>query len=152
VSRRKTSTAANQLGLFTRPPIPAPAPIAVPSIPSLEERIKVRALKPRRKRGSPGPQDVETAARDEALDALEAARDALIIEARKVAHQLVRQRGRITSIEVFQALRAYGYDTQIDKYDPRWMGCVFRTDEWERIGFEPTGSHKRPVAIWKLAE
>ena len=59
----------------------------------------------------------------------------------------------MTSVEVFQALRAYGYDVALDSADSRWMGCVFRggTGEWIEIGAEKTGSHKRKVTIWRLA-
>jgi len=90
--------------------------------------------------------------RDDALDALEAARAALVAEAHKIAVTLARQRGRVTSVEVWHAMLAYGYEEQLKGYDPRWMGCIFRAGKgWERDGWESTGSHKRPVAIWKLA-
>jgi hypothetical protein len=56
----------------------------------------------------------------------------------------------VTSVEVFAEMRAQGYDTALDMVDPRWMGAVFREDIWTRSGFETTGSHRRPVAIWKL--
>lgn len=149
-----TTTNQQQLGLPLAPQapaVPAPAPIAVPATATVEDRLQARApLRPRRKKGSPGPQDIESAARDEALDRLEEAREALIAEAKKVARTLALQRGRITSVEVFQALRAFGYDEALDNADPRWMGCVFRGDGWKRVGWEATGSHKRPVAVWTL--
>lgn len=145
-------TDPNQMGLFDAPKPEAPTPIAVPAPPTVAERLAARPLKPRRKRGSPGPADMESAARDEVLDALDAARGALVAEARKIAHQLARQRGRITSVEVFQAMHAFGYEDQLKEVDARFMGCVFRTAEWRRVGWESTGSHKRPVAIWSLAD
>lgn len=139
-----------QTNLFGGAPVPPP-PIAVPVL-SVQQVLDARIIKPRRKRGAPGPADVESAARDEALDALEAARAALVKEAHKIAVQLARQRGRITSVEVWHALIAYGYEDQLKGYDPRWLGCVFRSGKgWARVGWESTGSHKRPVAIWKLA-
>lgn len=138
---------------FARPseaPSPPP-PIATPVF-GVQQVIAARPIKPRRKRGAPGPADVESAARDEALDALEAARAALVAEAHKIAVQLARQRGRVTSVEVWHAMIAYGYEDQLKGYDPRWMGCIFRAGKgWERAGWESTGSHKRPVAIWRLA-
>jgi len=138
-----------QTNLFGGPPVPPP-PIAVP-VPSVQQLLDARPIKPRRKRGAPGPADIETAARDEALEALDAARADLIAEARKIAHQLARQRGRVTSVEVFQAMYSYGYEDKLRAVDGRFMGCVFRTGEWVRVKWESTGSHKRPVAVWTLA-
>ena len=150
----RAPTLPGQLGIdFTQPPAPAipPAlpPIAVPARPTTDEVLAARTVKPRRRVGAPGPADVETARRDDVLDALEEVRQGLVREAKKIAVQLARQRGRVTSVEVWQAMLAYGYEEQLKGYDPRWMGCVFRTG-WVRDGYESTGSHKRPVAIWRL--
>jgi len=138
-----------QTSLFGAPPVPPP-PIAVPAPPTVAERLEARPLKPRRKRGSPGPADMESAARDEALDMLDAARSRLIAEARKIVRQLVQQRGRVTSVEVFQVMRSYGYDAEIDAVDSRWMGCVFKSCGLVEAGWENTGSHRRPVRIWAV--
>jgi hypothetical protein len=147
--RKNSKPLPGQTQLFGGAPVPPP-PIAVP-VPSVKQLLDARPLKPRRKRGVPGPADVESAARDEALDALEAVRAALVAEAHKIAVQLARQRGRVTSVEVWHAMIAYGYEEQLKGYDPRWLGCVFRAGKgWQRAGWEPTGSHKRPVAIWTL--
>jgi hypothetical protein len=108
--------------------------------------------KPTRKLGSPGPEQLETKGRDAALDVLADKRADLIEIARDVAIRLARRRHRVTSVEVFAALRAQGYDKSLDAADPRWMGVVFREPIWERQGFETTGSHRRPVAIWKLVD
>lgn len=109
-----------------------------------------RHPRPHRKRGSPGPAHLEQDARDDALDRLSETRGGLIEIARTIAIQLAQQRKRITSVEVFAQMRAHGYDDALDSVDPRWMGPVFNEDIWVREGWEPTGSHKRPVAIWRL--
>lgn len=109
-------------------------------------------LQPKRKLGSPGPKGVEEAARDSALDNLEAYRGALCEVGRETAIELAQQRGRVTSVEVFSEMRARGYDEAMDSVDPRWMGVVFREKIWRRRGWEQTGSHRRPVAIWELVD
>jgi hypothetical protein len=94
----------------------------------------------------------EAEARDAALDMLAAVRCELVMAAREAALQLAAANGRVTSTEVFAKLRAEGWGPKIAEADPRWMGVVFRTKAgWERIGWETTGSHKRPVAVWKRA-
>lgn len=119
-----------------------------PSKPSLS----ASALIPKRKRGSPGPQERETEGREEALDNLEKWRSALVEIGRNVAITLAQHRKRVTSVEVFAEMRAQGYDGALDACDPRWMGVVFREDIWQREGWETTGSHRRPVAIWSLRD
>lgn len=109
-------------------------------------------LQPKRKLGSPGPPGAEEAARDAALDNLEAYRGALCEVGRETAVELAQQRGRVTSVEVFSEMRARGYDEAMDAVDPRWMGVVFREKIWRRHGWEQTGSHRRPVAIWELVD
>lgn len=109
-------------------------------------------LTPQRKIGSPSGKIAEEAARDEALDNLAAYRGALCETGREVAVELCKQRGRITSVEVFAEMRARGYDEALNSADPRWMGVVFREEIWERQGWEQTGSHRRPVAIWRLVD
>lgn len=106
--------------------------------------------KPKRKRGSPGPDQLEAQARDAALDKLATYRAGLVDIARAIAISLAKKRRRITSVEVFAEMRAQGYDEALDAVDPRWMGAVFNEGIWKREGFETTGSHKRPVAIWSL--
>lgn len=109
-------------------------------------------LTPKRKLGSPGPPLNEAEARDTALDNLEAYRGALCEVGRETAVELAQQRGRVTSVEVFAEMRARGYDEAMDNVDPRWMGVVFRESIWKRRGWEQTGSHRRPVAIWELVD
>ena len=45
-------------------------------------------------------------------------------------------------------LREEGYGPELDRIDLRFMGAVFRKG-WRRVGWVPTGSHARPVAIWE---
>lgn len=115
-------------------------------------RRTLPGLTPKRKTGSPGPSDLEQAGRDQALDRLQQWRAGLVEVARDIAIRLARQRGRVTSVEVFAEMRAQGYDDALDAVDPRWMGAVFNEDIWSREGWETTGSHKRPVAIWSLRD
>lgn len=109
-------------------------------------------LTPTRKPGSPHGGVAEGAARDAALANLAAYRGGLCEVGREIAIELAQQRERITSIEVFAEMRARGYDTALDAVDPRWMGVVFKEPIWQRRGWEQTGSHKRPVAIWGLVD
>jgi len=109
-------------------------------------------LTPQRKIGSPGPPDIETAGRDAALDNLEAHRGSLCETGREIAIELTKLRGRITSVEVFSEMRARGYDEDLNAVDPRWIGVIFREKIWRRRGWEQTGSHRRPVAIWELED
>lgn len=115
-------------------------------------RRSLPGLAPQRQLGSPGPTDIETWKRDNALAQLEAYRSGLIEIARDIAIELARRRNRITSVEVFAEMRARGYHEAMDAVDPRWMGPVFREEIWERQGWEQTGSHRRPVAIWRLKD
>lgn len=109
-------------------------------------------VKPRRKLGSPGPAASEQEARDDALDQLKRWRSGLVEVGRDIAIRIAQQRKRVTSVEVFAEMRAQGYDDALDACDPRWMGAVFNEDIWQREGWEQTGSHKRPVAIWSLRD
>lgn len=133
-----TKPSPNQTSLF-----PPGSPGSGRSLPGLT---------PKRKQGSPGPERNETAARDHALDQLEKWRSGLVEIGREIAIQLARRRNRVTSVEVFAEMRAQGYDEALDAVDPRWMGAVFREEIWQREGWETTGSHRRPVAIWSLRD
>lgn len=85
--------------------------------------------------------------RDNALDRLEVSRSYLINLARDFAEKLELAKGRVTSSEVLFLLRSQ-VPEMVQNVDPRFMGAVFRKG-WERIGFEATGSHCRPVSIWR---
>lgn len=133
---------------MTTKPHPDQQPLFDPGDPVMKRQMP----KPRRKLGSPGPSGIEEEKRDHALDLLRRRRSALVAIGRDVAIEIARQRGRVTSVEVFAQMRAYGYDEEMDNCDPRWMGAVFNESIWEREGWEQTGSHKRPVAIWRLRD
>ena len=89
--------------------------------------------------------------RDQALDRLEATRADLLVAARAMAAAICAIKGRVTSVEVMAQLRLQGYGPELDAADTRWLGAVFWRGGWTRIGYEPTGSHGRPVAIWRRA-
>lgn len=87
-------------------------------------------------------------ARDTALDRLETTRADLIKVADKLAREIARRTGQVTSVDVFREMRGLGY--QLDGYDPRWMGAVFRAGKgWQRVGLRADGSHSRPVSVWR---
>ena len=121
-----------------------------PDSPAMRRTLP--GLTPKRKLGSPGPEGRETDAREAALDNLDRYRVGLVEIAREIAVRLAQRRSRITSVEVFAEMRAQGYDEALDAVDPRWMGAVFREEIWFREGWETTGSHRRPVAIWSLRD
>jgi hypothetical protein len=90
--------------------------------------------------------------RDVALDRLEATRAFLISIATLHAREIAQVTGSVTSSEVWSALASDPrVQTDLRKCDPRWLGAIFRAGKgWRRIGWEPTGSHGRPVARWAL--
>lgn len=95
--------------------------------------------------------DLEAAARDRALDLLEEHRAPMIEMAKMIAEWIAKKKGRVTSTDVICELRARGYGELLDSVDKRFLGAVFRAGKgWKRIGFESTGSHRRPVSIWRL--
>lgn len=92
------------------------------------------------------------AARDQVLDVLEEWRKCLVLEAKSRAVRLAKRNGSVTSVEVLDQLRADPeWSTAVDAVDPRFMGAVFRKG-WRRLGWEPAGSHARPVARWELKD
>lgn len=95
---------------------------------------------------------LHAAARDHALELFETHRSDLVLAAKAIAEQIAREKGRVTSPEIITILRRSELAARIDEVDRRFMGAVFRGPAWKRIGFESTGSHKRPVSIWRLAE
>lgn len=88
--------------------------------------------------------------RDSSLDRLEVTRSYLINLAKDFALRLFRAKGCVTSSEVLFLLRSE-VPEMLDGIDPRFMGAVFRNG-WVRIGYEPLGSHCRPVAVWRLKD
>jgi len=91
----------------------------------------------------------EYQARDEALGLLIKYRSELIELARATAHRLAYNHGYVTAPMVRSDLEARGIRVAGPGLDPRWLGGVFmRGSGWRRIGWEATGSHGRPVAMW----
>lgn len=95
--------------------------------------------------------DLQLVQRDHALDLLAAARADLIAEARDIAENIFMERGRVTSVEVLTAMGMGLGSERMTLVDRRFIGTVFRKG-WKRIGYEPSGSHKRPVSIWAKEE
>jgi hypothetical protein len=93
-------------------------------------------------------QQLEMLEREKVLDKLDRSYERVVRDAKIVAREIAKAKGRVTSVEVLAELRQRGYS---DLRDTRWLGCIFRRG-WRRIGWEPTGSHCRPVAIWTLRE
>jgi len=92
---------------------------------------------------------VERDERERILGALEGVRAELVEVGKRTAQQLSVW-GPVTSVAVFAAMRAAGYGHMMDQVDSRWAGCLFRRG-WRRVGYEPIGSHCRPVAMWERA-
>jgi hypothetical protein len=91
----------------------------------------------------------ETIARDKALDLLEDHRGSLIDAAKSIAVSLARKNGKVTSTEVLEEMRNSWLKDAVSSVDRRFMGAVFRAG-WERVGFTNSGSHRRPVSVWRL--
>lgn len=102
--------------------------------------VMAEALVPRKR--------TEREKRDDVLDALASCREQAVSLAREAAREIVRRHGTVTSPEVLALLRARGHGPLLDSIDRRFMGVVFNKG-WERAGWASTGSHARPVAVWK---
>jgi hypothetical protein len=89
----------------------------------------------------------ERAKKERALELLSAHREQRIIAARAIAKEIHDRQGAVTSPQVIAELRRRGFEP--DEEDKRFMGAVFRAG-WKRIGYEPSGSHCRPVSVWVL--
>lgn len=72
----------------------------------------------------------------------------LVLVAKEVAQELAHKNGAVSSTDVLDELRARNYD--VDAVEKRFMGAVFRKGFY-RDGYENTGSHHRPVSVWRLA-
>lgn len=90
----------------------------------------------------------EAEKRDRALAAIAKWRASAITLGTAAALHIMSAKGRVTSVEVVAQLRAQGHGAMLDSIDARWIGAVFRGGGWKRIGWEATGSHARPVAVW----
>lgn len=96
------------------------------------------------------PIEREIAERDAAIARIGAANAALVEVAKDTARRIADSHGTVTSTQVLAALREEGYGAVLDAVDRRFMGAVFWPGSgWERVGWSTTGSHGRPVAVWK---
>lgn len=88
--------------------------------------------------------------RDAALALLARTRQELIKAARISARRIYRYKGSVSSTDVFELMESNPYwAAKLAGVDRRFMGAVFgRSSGWVRVGWEMTGSHARPVAIW----
>jgi hypothetical protein len=104
----------------------------------------------------PLPPLTEAAARDAALDLLEATRLDLVMLAHDIALRIWHQKGEVTATQVWLELDKLaaqdpGLRCSLDSKDPRWMGAVFRTSRgWVHLRLEisGSGSHKRRNPVW----
>lgn len=84
--------------------------------------------------------------KDEALDALEQARWEYLIKARSVAHKLAKKKKEITINDVREVC------PPPPDVDPKVMGAVFKTKDWEPTGFHISKrAHSRMIRTWRLA-
>ena len=85
--------------------------------------------------------------KEKVLNTLEVVRAELIDQAKTIAEEIADIKGTVNSSEVVYEMRLRGIGA-VDLVDKRFMGAVFRKG-WERVGFSPTGSHSRPISIWR---
>jgi len=90
----------------------------------------------------------------EAMRLLEERRAWLVRKGRFVAWTIARERGTVTSADVFQAMvRSYYVDA--DGESPRWLGAVFARSAFEWTGEYRTrrdmerNVHERTTKIWR---
>ncbi len=78
------------------------------------------------------------------------ARALLIRDATEIMREILRERGRVTSTDVRARMVERGliHRERAFGLDPRWIGAVFIGAGLVRVGWEATGTHGRPVAIW----
>ena len=88
--------------------------------------------------------------RNAALDLLEKHRSELINAGKDAAHKIARFYGCVTSADVMEYLKTTEHKETIAKVDPRFLGAIFRSNTWRKIGYENKGSHARPISIWEL--
>jgi hypothetical protein len=92
----------------------------------------------------------ESRARLAALALFDQYRSTLVDAAHDIAIDLAKQQGKVTSPQVLAVLREHPKLGDVTKsVDRRFMGAVFNRKCWERIGWTSTGSHRRPVSVWR---
>ena len=83
--------------------------------------------------------------KEDALEALERARAEYLIQARACAYRLAKLKKVITINDVREVC------PPPSEVDPRVMGAVFNTEDWEPIGFHLSArAHGRMVRKWGL--
>lgn len=89
--------------------------------------------------------------RNTILKALQAERRVLVQAGREVARYLFQSYGKpVTAGDVYSFLESTegeAFLTLLRKHDKRWLGAVF-VYGWQKVGYEYSGSHCRPVALW----
>lgn len=92
------------------------------------------------------------AARDRTLDRHRSRHAGLIAAARVVALCICAERGRVTSPEVLERMRAQGWGDLLGAANGRWMGSVLNPlNGFERTGeWLPIGSKGRHVPCWRV--
>jgi hypothetical protein len=76
----------------------------------------------------------------------------------RIAQSLATKQGTVTSTEVLEVLKeelvpgSGPLADALQQADPRFLGVIFRFPRgyWERVGTTSTGSHHRPVTVWKI--
>ena len=126
-----------------------------PALPNRRKRVGVDMSDDHEQLGLFGhtpsaPSLTEGQKRDRALDILRAHRGTLIEAAFAVAVRIAHDRGHVSSTDVLAVLDSDPkWRAAVQAADRRFMGSVFRRKCWARIGWEETGSHGRPVAVWQ---
>jgi len=89
----------------------------------------------------------EDAKRDAALDLICKHREQLVRRGREIAYHIWSTTGQVSAPQVLLELkRELPYE--VASVDHRFMGAVFMSKSWKRVGYERTGSHGRPASIW----
>lgn len=85
--------------------------------------------------------------RDATLDMFEDYRPDFLAQARAIAKDICKERGTCTVDEVRKVC------PPPKSVDPRVMGAIFRSTEFEKVSYENSGRrdcHARPIARFKL--
>lgn len=75
-----------------------------------------------------------------------------LIKAQRLAVELARSRGTITSDDVREEAIKRGLNLSFGK---NWVGSIFRGKHWEKVSFVQSrheGGHGRIIAVWKLKD
>lgn len=94
----------------------------------------------------------ENEKKEEILARVKRTRGSLIDLAKDAAVKLAQEFGKVSSTDVLMILESdHEIRAMMRGKDKRFMGAVFASGKmWTRVGYESTGSHGRPVAVWRL--